>query len=81
MSYLVEIVVQRWKESANGDRGMPLYTLHTLQRRFSNISLAENAGQKEVESLRRIGRRAYYRISDMEGRQGRQSDENKNNRT
>jgi hypothetical protein len=64
MSYLVEIVGQRLEQSA-GERSVPLYT---LQRRFSKISLAEHAGQKEVESLRRNGKSVFYKISDPEGR-------------
>lgn len=64
MTYLVEIVEQR-VEAAGGESGKPAYP---LLRHFSAVAHAEKAGRAEIEKLRRIGRNAFYRISDLEGR-------------
>lgn len=65
VTYLVEIVEQRVVQTADGESGMPTYP---LLRHFSAIARAEEAGRAEIEKLRRIGRSAFYRISDLKGR-------------
>jgi hypothetical protein len=66
MTYLVEIVEEQSEDTSDTGAGMPLYT---LQRRFSRLSLAEDAGRIEVERLGRIGRRVLYRILILERRE------------
>jgi hypothetical protein len=65
MIYSVQIVESRVVETADGESGSPAYF---LERRFSTIPLAEEAGGQEVKRRRSEGNRAHYNIFDQEGR-------------
>jgi hypothetical protein len=64
MIYSVQIVENRVIETEGGESGMPAYL---LERRFSTVPQAEEAGHSEAQRLRKDGVSCHYNILDASG--------------